>query len=937
MHELVPVVKKTFISRLKARRPPNLTNLPKPTDSHALVPRSKPSLSRSLPPSRKVPLQRVLPGPRLRHSNENFKYLIIFEEKRPDNISSIKQRKDRALNRSHLRMKNWVQILTTPTADTPGTALLLHFDKKRYLFGNVGEGTQRACVQRKTPLGKLEDIFLTGPISWKNAGGLLGMMLTVADASAGAKEARADLKKKKEKNGGKAEQEEEEDRGLNVHGGKNLTHLLATARRFVFRKGMPVRTNEYRPGREVLPEGKDFEPTWSDENIKVWAIVTNPAEPGMTTRKRSHDEFSADSTVQPEATNTSKEEQEDLDDQLRRSVLASMFNSDWRLDSLVKKKLADVQMPAALFIRNSEGKIEKYTGPIPGGEEPIPDIEVLIRNPWPGALIESLPPTTPSNASVSYIIKNHPQRGRFDPKSALSLGVKPGPNFRLLTMGESVTTDDGKLVTPDMVMSPSKEGNGFAVVELPDTSHVESLIGRKEWTSPEIMTGVGAIVWILGPDVVIDSRLQKFMEEHKDLKHIVSSPEYCPNNIALDSPASAAIRLHLLDPIRFPIPVHSNDAKIHPNQVDLPLPYQKARAGKLIQLEPQFGVQDTMVIPYLDTTKVVEETSREVLSLAEEAKKEVTSQDYLARLDVSQNDIPSRDAEVITLGTGSALPSKYRNVSATLIRVPGYGSYLFDCGENTLGQLKRVFGEKLPEVFHDLKLIWISHLHADHHLGTAAVIKAWDRETRSTDSTQPSSKLMVASDMGMLNWLREYSEVESYGYDRLYPLSMSARHSIHNEEFTDSMSDAFGLKAIRACGVEHCHGALAVVLEFSNGFKVAYSGDCRPSRTFAKMAKGATVLIHEATFDDELQGDAVAKKHSTTAEALDIGKQMDARRILLTHFSQRYQKIPVMEKDGGKDQVAIVAFDYMRVKVGDMAKLEAFRPALLKLYEEKED
>ena len=60
------------------------------------------------------------------------------------------------------------------------------------------------------------------------------------------------------------------------------------------------------------------------------------------------------------------------------------------------------------------------------------------------------------------------------------------------------------------------------------------------------------------------------------------------------------------------------------------------------------------------------------------------------------------------------------------------------------------------------------------------------------------------------------------------------------------------------------------------------------------MGKGSTVLLHEATFDDELQGDAMAKKHSTTSEALGVGKAMGAKRVLLTHFSQRYQKIPSM-------------------------------------------
>ena len=50
--------------------------------------------------------------------------------------------------------------------------------------------------------------------------------------------------------------------------------------------------------------------------------------------------------------------------------------------------------------------------------------------------------------------------------------------------------------------------------------------------------------------------------------------------------------------------------------------------------------------------------------------------------------------------------------------------------------------------------------------------------------------------------------------------------------------------------------------------------------------------MHEATFDDDLRSEAVAKKHSTTSEAIGIGAAMGARRVILTHFSQRYQKLP---------------------------------------------
>ena len=102
-----------------------------------------------------------------------------------------------------------------------------------------------------------------------------------------------------------------------------------------------------------------------------------------------------------------------------------------------------------------------------------------------------------------------------------------------------------------------------------------------------------------------------------------------------------------------------------------------------------------------------------------------------------------------------------------------------------------------------------------------------------------------------------------------------------------------GLAQIAACYVSHCFHAQAVTLTFPTGFKFSYSGDCRPSSDFVEIGRGSTVLLHEATFEDERRGDALAKKHSTTSEAIAVGKQMGASRIILTHFSQRYSKIPV--------------------------------------------
>ncbi|PHH68803.1 hypothetical protein CDD80_7234 [Ophiocordyceps camponoti-rufipedis] len=76
---------------------------------------------------------------------------------------------------------------------------------------------------------------------------------------------------------------------------------------------------------------------------------------------------------------------------------------------------------------------------------------------------------------------------------------------------------------------------------------------------------------------------------------------------------------------------------------------------------------------------------------------------------------------------------------------------------------------------------------------------------------------------------------------------------------------------------------------------------------------------------------AVAKKHSTLDEALDIARQMEARRTLLTHFSQRYVKADCLRV--GADGNVIMAYDMMRVRLGEFHQAASFVPAVQALME----
>lgn len=76
-------------------------------------------------------------------------------------------------------------------------------------------------------------------------------------------------------------------------------------------------------------------------------------------------------------------------------------------------------------------------------------------------------------------------------------------------------------------------------------------------------------------------------------------------------------------------------------------------------------------------------------------------------------------------------------VSSTLIRIPNYGSVLLDCGEGTWGQLIRLYGDDpehksgVWEVLRDIKCIFLSHVHGDHHIGLSKLLSMRSRVCNS--------------------------------------------------------------------------------------------------------------------------------------------------------------------------------------------------------------
>ncbi|KAK6148833.1 hypothetical protein DH2020_016358 [Rehmannia glutinosa] len=346
--------------------------------------------------------------------------------------------------------------------------------------------------------------------------------------------------------------------------------------------------------------------------------------------------------------------------------------------------------------------------------------------------------------------------------------------------------------------------------------------------------------------------------------------------------------------------------------------------------------------------------------------------------------ITREEVEIVLLGTGSSQPSKYRNVSSIFINLFSKGSLLLDCGEGTLGQLKRRFGvQGADEAVRNLRCIWISHIHADHHTGLARILALRHDLLKGS----PHEPIIVVGPRQLKRFLDAYQRLEDLDMQFLdcwhtTEASLEALDSneenptnFHNPKNGNADSTLFakgsrmqsywkrpgsptqvpilkslknvlmeaGLEALISFPVVHCPQAFGVVLQAANrinrvgktvpGWKIVYSGDTRPCPELVKASQGATVLIHEATFEDSMVDEAIARNHSTTKEAVEVGDSAGAYRIILTHFSQRYPKIPVFDESHTHN--TCIAFDLMSVNLADVHVLPKVLPHLKLLFRDE--
>lgn len=549
--------------------------------------------------------------------------------------------------------------------------------------------------------------------------------------------------------------------------------------------------------------------------------------------------------------------------------------------------------------------------------------------------------------AACYICRLSSMPGKFLPQKAKELGVKPGPLFGQLKAGTAVMGKD-RMVQPEEVLEAAPAAPVVIIADCPTPAHLPALLSSSAWEpfqhhscSSEAAASksskhekVNCIVHLAPHQVVQMPQYQQWMAAFgTSTKQVVLNCEAVPSAVTLPSPATLQIKLNCIDPKAFPLPqtLGPDKSTAVPSKAQLQQTESISRlqGSNLLRynLRPASRVdtvefaEQALSIPAIQGQLKTE--MPEVMEAAERGQAEACSPSEQIPDVITQ--AGTEELEVVFLGTGAAMPSKYRNVTSIYINRFARGGMLLDCGEGTLGQLTRRFGRaKVKDIVCSLACVWVSHIHADHHAGLSRILAA-----RAEWLGPDCSALPVFGPWCLERILHTTAAMQPMPHLFFNQAGLLAEPQYEpSQEMQAAVSQVkaqLGLRTLQSLLVVHCAHAYAAILEGESGWKVVFSGDTRPCEQMVHAAKDATLLIHEATFEDELVEDALAKRHSLTCEAVQIGAQSGAYRTILTHFSQRYPKIPKIDKSFLT--TTCIAFDLMSINLKDLPQLPSHVPA----------
>lgn len=281
--------------------------------------------------------------------------------------------------------------------------------------------------------------------------------------------------------------------------------------------------------------------------------------------------------------------------------------------------------------------------------------------------------------------------------------------------------------------------------------------------------------------------------------------------------------------------------------------------------------------------------------------------------------------EVTILGNSSASPSVDRHPSAQVLN-HNEKLFLIDCGEGTQHRMM-LYGVKLHRVDH----IFITHLHGDHYFGLIGLLSSMNLTGRTKPlylyAPEPLKQILDVqiavgtADFGFITYFHALRYGEKgiiFENDELSCETVPLYHRVPcmgflfkekpkprkiNKEKVEALKIPKEYLHLIKAGIDFQDkkGILYRAHDLTSDpdplRSYAYCSDTQYSKKYFDQIKNVSLLYHESTFTKEYEARATETMHSTAEQAAKVAKAVNAKKLLIGHFSTRYKLLePLLEE-----------------------------------------
>ncbi len=273
--------------------------------------------------------------------------------------------------------------------------------------------------------------------------------------------------------------------------------------------------------------------------------------------------------------------------------------------------------------------------------------------------------------------------------------------------------------------------------------------------------------------------------------------------------------------------------------------------------------------------------------------------------------------EVHILGCGSALPTTRHNATSQVVRI-GNKQFMIDCGEGTQLQLRHSHIH-----FSFIDHIFISHLHGDHCFGLIGLISTFGLLGRAAPLHIYADKALRTLMQPQLHFfckelkyevifhdIDETTHALIYEDNNITVHTLPLQHRIpccgflfkekqKKRHIRRDMIEAYGIPEYKRRGIKEGEDFITpdgeripnqrLTTDAAPSRSYAYCSDTLPCPHLCSLIEGADLLYHEATFAQSEESRAKTTFHSTTIQAATIAKKANVKKLVLGHFSSRYE------------------------------------------------